>query len=124
MSGYSFDSNIVIDAIGGFEPALDELRRDAREPSWISRMVWLEVLSKGNDAMIRRALDFLSGFSIDEVDEKIVTRAGGLRRNRPGLKAPDAIILASAQERGRILVTRNTRDFPASMPGVRVPYTI
>ena len=36
----------------------------------------------------------------------------------------DAIILATAQIRGRVLVTRNTRDFPANMPGIRVPYTL
>jgi predicted nucleic acid-binding protein len=38
------------------------------------------------------------------------------------LKSPDAIILASAQVSGRILVTRNTKDFPAEMPGIPVPY--
>lgn len=124
MSGYSFDANIIIDAIGGYQPALDELQRDAREPSWISRIVWIEVLSKGDDAIVRRALDFLSGFGVDEIDEKIAARAARLRRNKPSLKSPDAIIFASAQERNRILVTRNTRDFPATMPGIRVPYTL
>jgi predicted nucleic acid-binding protein len=39
------------------------------------------------------------------------------------IKLPDAIIWASAQEHGRILVTRNIKDFPATEPGVRVPYT-
>lgn len=36
----------------------------------------------------------------------------------------DAIILSTAQIRGRVLVTRNTRDFPAEMPGIRVPYQL
>ena len=124
MSGYSFDANIIIDAIGGHRPAIDELSRYTREPTWISRMVWIEVLSKGDDAMVREALEFLAPFGIDEIDDKIAARAARLRRNKPGLKSPDAIIFASAQERGRILVTRNTCDFPASMPGIRVPYTI
>lgn len=124
MSGYSFDANIIIDALGGHKPALDELRRETRERHWISRMVWIEVLSKGNDMMVREALEFLGAFDIDEVDENIAERAARLRRARPGLKSPDAIILASAQERGRILVTRNTRDFPPIMPGIRVPYTL
>lgn len=124
MSGYSFDANIIIDALGGFRPALDELRRESRERHWISRMVWIEVLSKGSDLMIRDTLDFLSAFDIDELDENIAERAARLRRARPGLKSPDAIILASAQERGRILITRNTKDFPANMPGIRVPYTL
>lgn len=124
MSGYSFDANIIIDALGGYKPAVDELRRETRERHWISRMVWIEVLSKGSDNMIRDALEFLAAFDIDELDDNIAERAARLRRARPGLKSPDAIILASAQERGRILVTRNTRDFPAAMPGIRVPYTI
>jgi predicted nucleic acid-binding protein len=124
VSGYSFDANIIIDALGGFGPALEELRRETRERHWISRMVWVEVLSKGSDAMVGEALQFLAGFDIDELDENIAERAARLRRARPGLKSPDAIILASAQERGRILVTRNTKDFPATMPGIRVPYTI
>jgi predicted nucleic acid-binding protein len=38
------------------------------------------------------------------------------------MKLPDAIIWAAAQSEDRILVTRNTRDFPAEDPGVRVPY--
>lgn len=124
MSGYSFDANIIIDAVSGYRPALDELSREARERNWISRMVWLEILSKGSDAIVRDAMEFLSGFGVDELDERTAARAAHLRRVRPGLKSPDAIILASAQERGRILVTRNTRDFPATMPGIRVPYTL
>ena len=45
---------------------------------------------------------------------------------RRGLRCEDvgAIILASAQSSGRILVTRNTVDFPAEMPGIRVPYKL
>jgi predicted nucleic acid-binding protein len=33
------------------------------------------------------------------------------------------MILATAQVHGAILVTRNTKDFPARMPGIRIPYT-
>ena len=40
------------------------------------------------------------------------------------MKLLDALILATAQIYGAILVTRNTRDFPATMPGIRVPYTL
>ena len=126
MSGYSFDVNIVIDALWDHPPAQDEIRRASAKGArlWISRMVWLEVLSKGTEAMLRDTLRFLSRFGIDEVDEEIALRAASLRRERPRLKSPDAIILASAQVRGRVLITRNTRDFPAQMPGVRVPYRL
>jgi hypothetical protein len=40
------------------------------------------------------------------------------------MKLPDAIIWASAQANAMLLVTRNTKDFPATDPGVRVPYRI
>ena len=79
-------------------------------------------MSKGSGEGLRRAEYFLTGFAIDEVDEEIGTRAALLRRDRPRLKLPDSVILASALTRGRILVTRNTKDFPAEMPGIRVPY--
>ena len=32
------------------------------------------------------------------------------------------IILATAQHESALLVTRNTKDFPAADPGVHVPY--
>ena len=87
-------------------------------------MAWLEVLSKGDAVIVKGALAFMSHFGIDEMDEEIALRAAALRRERPRLKSPDAVILASAQTRGRVLVTRNTKDFPAEMPGVRVPYIL
>ena len=33
-----------------------------------------------------------------------------------------AIVWASARTESALLVTRNTRDFPADEPGVRLPY--
>jgi len=126
MSGYSLDANILIDALLDHKPAHREMVRIAESGArmWISRMAWIEVLSKGNDAILRDALQFLDRFGLDEIDDEISHRAAALRRERPRLKSPDAIILATAQIRGRILVTRNTKDFPASMPGVRVPYSL
>ena len=126
MSGYSFDANILIDALWDHQPAQEEIRRAGASGAriWISRMAWMEVLSKGSDALLRDAHRFLARFSLDEIDEETALRAASLRRERPRLKAPDAIILASAQVRGRVLITRNTRDFPAQMPGIRVPYRL
>lgn len=126
MSGYSLDANILIDALLGHEPARREITHIATRGArmWISRMAWIEVLSKGDDAVVRDALVFLGRFGLDEIDDEISHRAAALRRERPRLKSPDAIILATAQIRGRVLVTRNTKDFPAEMPGIRVPYTL
>lgn len=122
MSDLAFDTNILIDALRGITQARAELRR-ARRP-WISRIVWIEVMSKLTPDSQREVELFLSGFGIDEIDGEIAERAASLRRERGRLKLPDAIILASAQVRGRILVTRNTRDFPVSLPGIRAPYTL
>jgi predicted nucleic acid-binding protein len=124
MSGFAFDASIVIDALTGFDPARSEIRRASSggARAWISRMVWVEVLSKGTQETLRDAEAFLAGFGIDELDAEIAGRAAALRRERPRLKLADAIILASALVRGRVLITRNTKDFPAEMPGIRVPY--
>ena len=126
MSGFTFDSNIVIDALAGFDQARAEIDRatDFGSRAWISRVVWIEVMSKGEGDSLQRAETLLSGFGIDEVDVEIGRRAAALRRERRGLKAMDAIILATAQTRGRVLITRNTKDFPAETPGIRVPYIL
>ncbi len=126
MSGYSLDANILIDSLLEHDPARLEILRIANSGArmWVSRMAWIEVLSKGNDAVVRDVMVFLSRFGLDEIDDEISHRAASLRRERPRLKSPDAIILATAQIRGRVLVTRNTKDFPAEMPGIRVPYTL
>jgi predicted nucleic acid-binding protein len=126
VSGFTFDSNIIIDALAGNEAARIEIDRatDFGSRAWISRVVWIEVMSKGEGEGLRRAETLLSGFGIDEVDAEIGRRAAALRRERGRLKALDAIILATAQTRGRVLVTRNTKDFPAQMPGIRVPYIL
>jgi predicted nucleic acid-binding protein len=125
MSGYSLDANVLIDALLQYEPAHRELQRVANTGAgmWVSRMAWIEVLSKGNEAAVRDALAFLARFKVDEIDEEVSWRAAVLRRERPRLRSPDAIILATAQMRSRILITRNTKDFPPEMPGIRVPYT-
>jgi predicted nucleic acid-binding protein len=126
VSGFSFDSNIVIDALAGLLPARAEMERATSfgATAWISRAVWIEVMSKGEGEGLIRAEKLMSGFGIDELDAEIARRAAALRRERARLKATDAIILATALTRGRVLITRNTRDFPAEMPGIRVPYIL
>ncbi|HEX9805464.1 MAG TPA: type II toxin-antitoxin system VapC family toxin [Alteraurantiacibacter sp.] len=119
MSGYSFDSNILIDALNGEPVAHTEIAKV--DHPWISRVTWIEVLSKERGATLRNIERFLGGFSIDELDARIADHAAALRRERPRLKLADSVILASAQVNNRILVTRNIKDFPANMPGIRVP---
>jgi len=117
-----FDSNILIDALGDVPAAHAELRRYSDR--YISRMTWIEVLVGGPADDTARVEAYLSHFRVIEVSEDIARLAATLRTQRRRLRAADAIILASAQRSGRILVTRNIKDFPAEMPGIRVPYTL
>ena len=122
MNEASFDSNILIDSLNGDRRARLELLRAERR--WISRLSWIEVMSKvrsDEEAAMER---FFEDFRIEEVTLAIARRAAALRFDRPKLKLPDAVIHASALLGGRTLVTRNTRDFAADMPGIRVPYTL
>ena len=122
MSERFLDTNIVIDMLHNRPAAWSEYRLATR--AWISRMTWIEVMSGVPDAAAGETEEFLRFFAMSEIDEEIGRRAAALRHQRKSLKSPDAIILASAQLSGRILVTRNTKDFPAEMPGIRVPYSL
>ena len=120
MSAF-FDTNIVIDLLAGYPPALSEaaLHREVG----ISRITWMEVLIGSPDLPVRRQWEsFLVQFELVEMDEEVCREAIELRQQFR-IKLPDALILASARSYGADLVTRNTRDFPAGTPGVRIPYT-
>ena len=122
MSEAVLDTNILIDALGDVPAAHAELLRYSGR--YISRMTWIEIMVGALPDDAARAEGYLAHFRIIELNEEIARHAATLRAQRRRLKAFDAIILASAQKTGRILVTRNTRDFPAEMPGIRVPYIL
>ena len=122
MSELFFDSNIIVDAFNGIEAAKAEIRRARRR--WISRISWIEIMAGAPREALTVTESFLNRFSVREIDEEIARRAAAIRAERRSLRLPDALIWASAQVSGRILVTRNTKDFPARMPGIRIPYTL
>ena len=116
-----FDTNIVIDWLFDREPAIVELSRYRKHR--ISRIVWTEVLA-GEPAHERSRLQqLMSPFEIVEIDGRIATAAADIR-HRSRMKLMDAFILATAQVNGAILITRNTKDFPEALPGIRVPYKL
>ena len=120
MSDPFFDSNIVIDWLNDSQAATNELARYPRHR--ISRIVWTEVLA--GEPLERRDLiqKIVAPFEIVELDTRIALAAADIRY-RMRIKLLDAYIFATAQVNGSILVTRNTKDFPAHMPGIRIPYT-
>lgn len=122
VSEYVFDTVILIDALRDVDQAKKELLRQRR--NWISRITWIEVMAVAHPDEAQLPEEFLRFFSVIELSEDIGRRAAMIRTQLRRIKLPDAIIWASAQTTGRILVTRNTRDFPAQMPGIRIPYTL
>ena len=64
----------------------------------------------------------LAPFREFEVDRGIAERAGRLRR-MSAIRMADALIVATAIERGCALVTRNSRDFE-TVPGLRLRRTV
>lgn len=116
-----FDTNVLIDYLNGIEQAQAELTRFTDKA--ISQITWMEVMvgaTSDTDTSIRR---FLASFASIAVDRDVGELAVALRQKYK-IKLPDAIIWATAQVEGRILVTRNTKDFSANEPGIRVPYLL
>lgn len=121
MSDPVFDTNILVDWLRERPEAEAELLRYRRHR--ISRISWIEVLA-GEPLETRDYVqELIAPFEVIELDARIGSAAADISR-RLRMKLLDAMILATAQVTGSILVTRNTRDFAATMPGIRVPYTL
>jgi predicted nucleic acid-binding protein len=121
MSQPFFDTNVVIDWLFDRQMAVQELSRYRAHR--ISRIVWTEIVAA---EPLHRRLELqqlLAPFEVVELDARISSAAADIR-NRSKMKLMDAFVLATAQVNGAILITRNIRDFPANMPGIRVPYTL
>jgi len=116
-----FDTNILIDHLSGVDRAGAELRR--YQDRAISIITWMEVMAGSNSEDESRIRAFLSAFRCLPVTTDVAERSFAVRRQRK-LNLPDAIILATAETADRLLITRNTRDFPADDPGIRVPYQL
>ena len=122
MRAALFDTGVLLDALRGVGAAGAELQRYGKR--YLSRISWIEIMTQGLPDDALRCEEFLDHFSIVELSDDIARSAAQLCGQRRGLSLSNAIILASAQTNGHILVTRNTQAFPAQMPGIRVPYMI
>ena len=115
------DTNILIDQLLGVAAATEELAR--YETPAISIVTWIEVLVGATPSEEARVRLFLDDFDVVPLDADVAEEAAQLRR-RHRMKLPDAIVWASARRGGRLLVTRNTKDFPVDDPGIRHPYVV
>lgn len=114
------DSNILIDHFKGIPAATQELSSYGQFA--ISSITWIETLVGARDASEERCIRaVLQQAILIETNSEIRERALLLRRHRR-LRLPDAIILATAEIRETLLVTRNTKDFDVKDARIRVPY--
>lgn len=114
------DSDILLDFLDGHGAAAQEIAgyRDCR----VSIISWMEVLAGARtdaDEDVRRG--FLAHFRVVPLTTQVAEEAVKLRRGYR-LKLPDAIIWASAITENCLLVSRNTKHFPANHAGIRFPY--
>jgi predicted nucleic acid-binding protein len=116
------DSDVLIDYLQGLDKAKRELDRYAkREMSIIS---WMEVMTGADTAEEEKdSREFLSTFTVHHLSVEIASEAVAIRK-RFRIRLPDAIVWATARINGCLLVTRNTKDFPAKEPEVRIPYSV
>jgi predicted nucleic acid-binding protein len=83
----------------------------------------MEVLAGSTAANEADARVFLLNFNTLQLTAEVAEQAVAIRKARR-IKLPAAVIQATAELSGRMLSTRNSRDFPSGTPGVRIPYTI
>jgi predicted nucleic acid-binding protein len=115
-----FDTNILIDYLAGRAGAADELGR--YDQRLVSAVTWMEVqIGAANDEEADVIDLFLRDFRVIDITRGIARDAIELRRKHR-VKLPDALVWASARAESALLVTRDTKAFPKTEPGVRVPY--
>ena len=115
------DTNILVDYLQGLPQAAKEL--SAYNQPAISVITWIEVMVGATSQSEPQVRSFLASFQQLDIDGHVADQAAQLRRTLR-LKLPAAIIWATAQNHGLLLVTRNTRDFDPNLPGIRVPYVV
>ncbi|HWF75885.1 MAG TPA: type II toxin-antitoxin system VapC family toxin [Caulobacteraceae bacterium] len=116
-----FDSNILIDQLLGIAEARREIA--LYDDRAISIVTWIELLVGATPANLTGVRAFLESFQTVELDRAVAEETAALR-SAHRIKLPDAVVWASARIDGRLLVTRNTKDFPAGDPGIRHPYVV
>ncbi len=114
------DSDVLIDFLQGIDAAAAEI--DRYDDACYSIISWMEVMiSAENDAERYAAETLFESMRRIELSAAIARRAVDVRRQLQ-IRLRDAIVLATADHEGCILVTRNTKDFSRADPRIRVPY--
>ena len=114
----------VLNVAGEDDKASDAAREEIERHRHrlISVVTWMEVLAGPRNDDEEDVIElFVRDFRVVELTRQVARSAVQIRRAHR-VRLPDAIIWASARVESALLVTRNTKDFPADDPGVRRPY--
>jgi predicted nucleic acid-binding protein len=124
-----FDTNILIDNLQGIKAAKDEILN--YDDAAISSITWMEVACRMTDSEKIAFQSFLdvSAIQIIHADDNIMRRAAVIRGHSITIgprKIPllDCIIRATAEAHGRLIITRNSRDFFGPGSNVHTPYDL
>jgi predicted nucleic acid-binding protein len=114
------DSDVLIDFLQGDTRAAEEIERyDDLHYSVIS---WMEVMcgadTDAEKVAVKRLFDSMRAVELSTRVAHLAVEA----RRKHRLKLPDAVIWATADSEGCILVTRNAKDFDKDHPMIRIPY--
>ena len=114
------DSDVLIDFLQGVDEAAAEI--DRYDDACYSIISWMEVMIGAVTDQERFAAETLfDSMRRIELSADIARRAVDLRRQLR-VKLSDAIVVATADWEGCILVTRNAQDFDPHDPRIRIPY--
>lgn len=118
------DTDVLVDYLREFAPAVEYLE-SLEDDLCTSSIVVAELYGGVREGRERQALDsLLSVFEIMPIEADLAERGGLLRRDyapKHGTGLADALIAATAQQRGAELVTLNAKHFPM-LQNVVVPY--
>lgn len=118
------DTAVLVDYLREYPPAVEYLE-SRREDLSTSAVVVAELYAGVREGKERAALSTLLSLSaVIPIDAELAERGGLLRRDfgpKHGTGIADALVAASAQQSGAVLVTLNAKHFPM-LPNVTVPY--
>jgi predicted nucleic acid-binding protein len=125
MKTLLLDTDVLVDYLRAF-PVATQFLKSQEAPLAMSAITVAELYAGVREGREKEALDsFIEAFEVFPVTE-IVARQGGLWRRdfgkSHGVGLADAMIAATAQDSGAILVTLNRRHFPM-LSDVQIPYS-
>lgn len=124
-----FDTNILIDFLKGYRPAIEEL--EFWDDAVISSITWMELMAGAKTHDDEVCLEeLLSNFRVIHTDDYIMKQAALIRRGsiQIGRKValPDTIIMATGLLHSSMVITRNKKDFRLlrHTGKLRIPYEL